>query len=246
MSYHGRTDARRGVSIRWLLLTATLVVSASSGAIADTIRPVESPLDALANTAAIIEGTVKENFYTFDSQAGPRTVAPLVDVTMDFGRCEDRTLELATLGGPIDEKQELYVPELPRLTDDTRYLVFLTNVNWFFSPVVENYVFRLETGPRGSDVLIAPSGHAVEGLTADGLQFSDEPVVDTEVDASRPNAKPRLVENAAALLANAMSKESFLAAVRDLLRTVPLQGEFRGSPASDRVWNRIPTETPPL
>jgi hypothetical protein len=75
-------------------------------------------------------------------------------------------------------------------------------------------------------VLIAPSGHAVEGLTADGLEFSDEPVMDTDVDVSRPNAKPRLAENAAELLANAMSKEDFLAAVRDLLSTVPLQGEF--------------------
>ena len=246
MIYKGKAAARHGAPIRWLLLIATLVISASSGAVADTIRPVETPLDALANTAAIVEGMVKENSYTFDDKAGPRTVAPLVDVTTDFGRFEERTLELATLGGPINEKQELYVPELPQLTDDTRYLVFLTNVDWFFSPVVESYVFRLEKGPRGTDVLIAPSGHAVEGLTADGLEFTDEPVVDEQVDASRPNVKPRPVENAAELLANAMSKDDFLAAVRDLLRTVPLQGEFRGSPARDRVWNQISTNPAPL
>jgi hypothetical protein len=123
MSYQGTAAAKRGAPIRWLLLTPTLVVSSSPGLIADTLRPVETPLDALANTAAIVEGTVKETSYTFDSAAGPRTVAPLVDVTTDFGRFEDRTLELATLGGPIDEKQELYIPELPQLTDDTRYLV---------------------------------------------------------------------------------------------------------------------------
>ena len=243
MIYNGKAAARHGAPIRWLLLIATLVMSSS--AVADTLRPVQNPLDALANTAAIVEGTVKENSYTFDEQAGPRTVAPLVDVTTDFGRCEERTLELATLGGPINEKQELYVPELPQLTDDTRYLVFLTNVDWFFSPVVENYVFRLEKGPRGTDVLIAPTGHAVTGLTADGLEFTDEPVVDTDVDVSRPNVKPRLVENAEQLLAAALSKDDFLAAVRDLLRTAPLQGEFRGSPAKDRVWNRIPTEALP-
>jgi hypothetical protein len=241
MRYQERASTRRRLPFRWLVLTATLVVSASPGAMADTVRPVETPLDALANTAAIVEGTVKENSYTFDEKAGPRTVVPLVDITTDFGRFEERTLELATLGGPINEKQELYVPELPQLTDDTRYLVFLTNVDWFFSPVVENYVFRLEKGPRGTDVLIAPSGHAVEGLTADGLEFSEEPVVDTQIDASRPNVKPRLVENADQLLTNAMSKDAFLAAVRDLLRTIPLQGEFRGSPARDRVWNQIST-----
>jgi len=245
MTYPLKAVVRRGAPLGWLLLTATLVMSSSLGAWADTVRPVETPLDALANTAAIVEGTVKESFYTFDSQAGPRTVAPLVDVTTDFGRFEGRTLELATLGGPIDEKQELFVPEFPLLTDDTRYLVFLTNVDWFFSPVVDDYVFRLEKGPRGTDVLIAPSGHAVEGLTADGLEFSDEPVVDQNVDVSRPNVKPRLVENADRLLANAMSKDDFLAAVRTLLSTVPLQGEFRGSPAKDRVWNRIAAEAPP-
>lgn len=231
----------RQLPFKGLLLTATLVVSLSPGATADTLRPVETPLDALANTAAVVEGTVREHTYTLDPAAGPRTVASLVDVITDFGVYGDRTLQLATLGGPINEKQELFIPELPQLTDDTRYLVFLTNVDWFFSPVVENYVFRLEPGPRGTDVLIAPSGHAVTGLTAEGLDFTEEPVVDTQVDVSRSHAKLPLLDGAAEQLATAMSKDDFLAAVRDLLGTVPLQGEFRSSPASDRVWNQIST-----
>ena len=246
MRYQERTAAPRRLPLRWLLLTATLVVWSSPGAIADMIRVVETPLDALANTAAIVEGTVRENTYTFDSAAGPRTVASLADVITDFGVYGDRTLQLATLGGPVNEKQGLFIPELPRLTDDTRYLVFLTNVDWFFSPVVENYVFRIEPDPRGRDVLIAPSGLAVVGLSADGLEFTDEPVVDTQVDFIRPHAKLRLLDGAAEQLATAMSKEAFLAAVRDLLRTVPLQGEFRSSPARDRVWNQIPIERAPL
>jgi hypothetical protein len=227
------------------LLTAILAVSSSTGAIADSLRAVETPLDALAATAAIVEGTVRENSYTYDSAAGPRTVATLADVVTDFGSYRDRTLELATLGGPISETQGLFIPELPRLTDDTRYLVFLTNVDWFFSPVVENYVFRIELDPRGTEVLVAPSGHAVVGLSAEGLEFSEEPVVDTQFDFSAPHAKPRLLEGADEILAGAMSKEDFLVAVRDLLQTVPLQGEFRSSPARDRVWNRITTEEAP-
>ena len=241
MRYQESISARRQPKFRWLLLAATLVVSSSTTAMADSIRAVETPFDALASTAAIVEGTVKENIYTFDRAAGPRTVATLVDVTTDFGRYGDRTLELATLGGPISEKQELLIPELPQLTDETRYLVFLTNADWFFSPVVENYVFRLEIDPRrGTEVLIAPSGLAVMGLSAEeGLEFSDEPVVDTQVDFSRPHTQLRLLDGAPAILASAMSKEDFLVAVRDLLRTVPLQGEFRSTPARDRVWNQI-------
>ncbi|MEA2600479.1 MAG: hypothetical protein QOF89_1471 [Acidobacteriota bacterium] len=230
-----------------LLLAATLTVSSNPVAFADSIRAVGAPLDALSNTAAIVEGAVKENTYTFDRMAGPRTVAPLVEVITDFGRYGDRTLELATLGGPISEKQELFIPELPQLTDETRYLVFLTNVDWFFSPVVENYVFRLEIDPRrGTDVLIAPSGHVVTGLSEAGLEFSEEPVVDTQVDFSRPHARFPLLKGAPELLATAMSKDDFLVAVRGLLSSAPLQGEFHSAPARDRVWNQIPTEAAPL
>lgn len=235
---------RRRPQLMWVLLTA-LAASSSTSAIADTARGVETPLDALASTAAIVEGTVRETAYTFDRAAGPRTVATLIGVTPEFGSYRDDTLQLATLGGPISEREGLFIPELPRLTDDTRYLVFLTNVDWFFSPVVESYVFRLETGPRGTDILIAPSGHAVVGLTAEGLEFSEEPVVDTQVDFSRLSAKPRLLEGADEVLAEAMSKQDFLVAIRELLSSVPLQGEFRSSPARDRVWNQITTEEAP-
>jgi hypothetical protein len=234
---------RYQLRFKGLLLAATLTVSSNPAAFADTVRGVETPIDALANTSAIVEGAVRENTYTYDRMAGPRTVAPLVEVVTDFGRYSDRTLELATLGGPFSRTQELFIPELPQLTDETRYLVFLTNVDWFFSPIVENYVFRLEIDPRrGTDVLIAPSGHVVTGLTEAGLEFSEDPVVDTQIDFSRPHAQLPLLEGAPALLATGMSKTDFLVAVRGLLSGAPLQGEFRSSPASDRVWNQIPTE----
>src|SRR5947209_11470107 len=117
MRYQEATSARRLPQFIWLLLTAILVMASSTGAIADSIRAVETPLDALASTAAIVEGTIRENTYTFDPAAGPRTVATLADVTADFGRLDDKTLPLDTLRGPISENQELFIPELPLLTD---------------------------------------------------------------------------------------------------------------------------------
>lgn len=222
----------------WLLL-AVLLLSWSRGAAADSDRPVENPLDALASTAAIVEGIVVGHDATYDDAAGPRTIARLSDVRTHFGRYDGRTLELPLLGGRITDDKWLYIPELPRLTEDTRYLIFLTNSAWFYSPVVGEYVFRLEPGLRGSEVLIDPSGHAVVGLTAEGIELSDEPVVDTQLDFLRPHAKERLIDPA--LLAGAMSKDAFFAAVQDLARTAPLQGDFRSAPAGDRVWNRMST-----
>jgi len=247
MRYQKKTSALRRLRFGRLLLAAALMVSWSRGAAADTLRGVDSTREALASTAAIVEGNVTQIAYTFDRDAGPRTVVTLKDLRAHFGRYADSTLELATLGGPVDERKWLYIPELPELTEDTRYLVFLTNVDWFFNPVVAEYVFRLEPGPRGNDVLIDPSGHAVLGVSAEGLELTDEPVVDTQIEFLRPNAKHRLLDGASALLAEAMSKEDFLAAIRDLLRDAPLQGEFRTSPARDRVWNQVPTaEEEPL
>jgi hypothetical protein len=219
MRYQEETSARRRPLCSLLLLAAILVVSSSTAATADTINAIGTPLDALASTAAIVEGTVKENAYTFDEKAGP--------------------LPLATLGGPINEKQGLFIPELPLLTDDTRYLVFLTNVSWFFSPVVEHYVFRLEPDANGNEFLISPSGHVVLGLSESGLQFSDDPVIDPQVDLGKPTDRNPLLDPA--LLTGALSKDRFLALVGRFVKTVPLQGAFIGSPATDRVWNQIVT-----
>lgn len=218
---------------RGLLLLAILALSWSGIATA-------GPLDTLAKTAAVVEGRVTAIAATYDRIAGPRTIATLSDVRAHLGRYDGRTLDVAMLGGRITDEKWLFIPELPRFTEDTRYLAFLTNAEWFYSPVVQDYVFQLETGPRGTDVLIDPSGHAVVGLSAEGLELSDDPVVDTQLDFLRPYAKPRVLDPA--LLANAMSKEDFLAAVAVLSRTVPIQGEFRSSPARDRVWDQLAVE----
>jgi hypothetical protein len=231
--------ARRELRIKGLFLAAILLVSWSRGAAADSDRVINSPLDALAGTAAIIEGNVVSHSMTYDSAAGPRTVATLYDIRTQFGRYDDRTLDVAILGGRVSEGRWLFIPELPRLTDDTRYLIFLTNDAWFYSPVVDDYIFRLEPGPRGSDVLITLEGHAVVGLSAEGIEISPDPVVETRFDFLTPYAKPRLLDSDPSLLASAMSKEAFLAAIEDLMRTVPLQGEFRSTPAGDRIWNQI-------
>jgi hypothetical protein len=221
-----------------MFLTAALSLLWSKQAAADTTDVVRSTLDAMSNTAAVVEGRVTEITYTYDPTAGPRIVATLSDVTTHFGSFGDRTLRAATLGGPISQRRWLFIPELPRPTADTRYLLFLTNVDWFYTPVVGNYIFRLELDPQGTDVLIDPSGHAVVGVSAAGLQLTRAPVVHGQFDFLTPHAKPTLLDSERSRLTGAMPKEAFLSTIRDLLQTIPLRGEFRRLPSAGRVWNR--------
>lgn len=209
---------------------------------ADTVSPVHSPHDAVLNTAAVVEGRVTDIRYAFDQAAGPRTVATLDDVTTHFGTFGDRTLAVATLGGPITPRRWLFISELPRLTTETRYVLFLTNVRWFFSPLVGDYLFRVEPDDQGREVLIDLAGRAVLGLTAAGLQLSPKPVVDMHLDFLTPHAKPEVSPSDRAVLGRAMSKAAFLVALGEILRAVPLSGSFERSPAAGRVWNRMSAE----
>lgn len=221
---------------RFTLLSAALLASLGGDLVADTRTVVHSTLDAVSNTAAIVEGHVTEYRYAYDAASGPRTVATLTHVTTHFGDFRDETFKVATLGGPITQRRWLFIPELPHLTADTRYLIFLTNVDWFYTPIVGNYVFRLEPGPAGADVLIDPSGHAVVGVSPAGLKLTPDPVVDGQLDFLTPQAKPRLLDEQRPQLARAMSKDAFLSSIRTLLQSVPLTGEFRSLPTAGRVW----------
>jgi hypothetical protein len=244
MRYQTKITARLRPQLGGFLLIAVLMAFTSATAFADSVRAVQTPLDALASTAAIVEGTVTDNSTTFDKNAGPRRVTTLSSVTVDFGSFADKTLSLATLGGPINDTQGLFIPELPILTDDTRYIVFLTNATWFFSPVVENYAFRIENDAAGNEILITPSGYLVLGIASDGLALSDNPVTGTQVDLAKPTAQLPLLGGA--VLTGAMPKATFLAVVGRLLSSTPLQGTFAAAPDASRVWNQIATNQPRL
>src|SRR6185295_3688262 len=189
--------------------------------------------------AAVIEGKASAGSYSWSTTAGPRTLFTLSDVRTHFGQTQAGSLQIATLGGPVSDARFLFIPELPRLTAETRYLVFLNNVDWFFTPVVGNYLFRLETGPKGTDVLIDPDGRAVLGVSEAGLDLTPDPVVDTTLDFLHPDAQPAILDRARPLLDGALSKEEFLAAIRDLQAIEPIHGEYRTLPTPGRIWDQI-------
>jgi hypothetical protein len=177
---------KRLILRRLMFLLATLLGLWSRESIADTIDVVRSTRDAIVNTAVVVEGRVTDITYTYDAAEGPRTVATLSDVTTHFGSFDESTLRIATLGGPISPTRWAFVPELPRLTKETRYLLFLTNVDWFYTPVVGEYIFQLELNSQGTDVLIGPSGHAVVGVNEGELSYTPAPVLDNQFDFLTP------------------------------------------------------------
>ncbi len=216
-----------------------LLTTASSSAVADTLDAVRSPADALANTAAVIEGHVARMGYTYDPAAGPRTVATFDQVKTHLGRLTLPEFSVATLSGPITQNRWLYIPELPQLAQDTRYIVFVTNVDWFYSPVVADYLFRIERRAKDdAEVLIAPSGHAVLDFSARGLLLSRDPATNPTPDFLTPLARPKWLDTAPRAMARAMTKGAFLAAVRRLATDVPPRGDVHPRPDPNRVWNR--------
>src|SRR5690606_32057317 len=115
--------------------------------------PIATPRDALVASAAVVEGEVTEIFYTYDEREGPRTVVTLSGVSVHLGEYEEDFVDIAYLGGPLPDGRYLNVSELPTFAFGQRYLVFLHEGGWFYSPVVTTHAYRLEKGPSGDDVV---------------------------------------------------------------------------------------------
>jgi hypothetical protein len=236
------TDANRNPSssrpYRRLTLVVTVIVGISGGraAMADSDRLIRSPEDALRDGSSLIEARVADIGFGYDPILGPRTITTLTNVMTHAGEVLSGNLQISTLGGPLPDGRTLDVPELPEFRLNSRYLVLLTGSNWFFSPVVSDYAFRIER-IGGRDVLVGQTGHAVVRLDARSLESTDRPVAATEVDARRPFAPPALVTDANVRAEAALSLPQFVEAVRQLSRGAPLRGGFKRNATTRRAWN---------
>jgi hypothetical protein len=213
-------------------------VGATTTALADTDNRVETLMDALDSTAAIVEGRVSDIAYAFDSVEGPRTVVSFSDIVTHFGSFDGAVLSIATLGGPLPDGRYLDIPELPRFTSDSRYIVFLTSSDWFFSPVVADYALRLEQqSSSGDDVLINQVGHAVVGDSALGLEFTRSPVFSNRHEGFARFEKPFAIDSAKSQLGGAVKKGSFLASLAALTQGKMKSGAVQPHPTPGRRWD---------
>jgi hypothetical protein len=129
--------------------------------------------DLLAQVHSIVEGTVGDIRFDHEDCEGPRTIIYLRDVATLLGGRHEGNLELRTFGGPLPNGNYVSASELPRYVLGGRYILFLRNTDWRFSPVIGNLAFRHEVivsgvSERGIEIstprLTHPAGRRVTGV----------------------------------------------------------------------------------
>jgi hypothetical protein len=223
------------------LLVAGACVVAVSLAHADSARFIRTAEDALVDSASIIEGRVADIRFTYHPVEGPRTVAILADVETHAGEFLGSEVQIPTLGGPLPKGRTLFIPELPHFRKGSRYVIFLTASDWFYSPVVANYAFRVEN-IAGRELLVSQSGHPIVGVSSSGIESAGMSVDLPALELKTRFDRPVLVSDAASRAEGALSKSNFLTLIKALSQTYPPRGTFKRNIASGKAWNITPTD----
>jgi hypothetical protein len=230
---------RRGIA-RSLPAVAVLAgcacLATASAARADSDQPVHSTRDALSDASSIIEGRVADIRFTYDPVTGPRTIATLTDVETHAGEVVGREVQIATLGGPLPSGRTLLIPELPQFRRGSRYVVFLTASDWFYSPVIADYAFRVET-IAGRDLVVTTSGNPVVAVSPSGIASSSRSVDPDGLEFRTRFDPPVLVSDAPSRVDGAMTRTTFVTLVKTLCRIYPPRGTFRRDITPSKAWN---------
>jgi len=140
----------------------------------------------LRMTGAIVEGTVTQIRYTYSKADGPRTHVTLSDVRAHVGQAPG-TVVLNVFGGPNPDGTESAIADEPRMIQGKRYLAFLTNRPWRFSPLARGLAFRIEP-VAGKSVLIADDGRPALSVGRNGIQLGKTALFE-RVDAPSADGK---------------------------------------------------------
>lgn len=118
---------------------------------------------------AIVQADLRDISTDYDRCAGPRTVLHLAGVRSLLGGPHTDTMSLRVFGGPVPGGRYADISESPRYQVGRRYLLFLFNTDWRFSPVIGELAFRVEP-VAGTEVLISPDGLGVTGVSPLGVE----------------------------------------------------------------------------
>ena len=113
---------------------------------------------------AIVLADVRDISTSYDRCVGPRTVLHLGNVRSLLGSPHTDTMQLRVFGGPLPNGRYVQASESPRYVGGRRYLLFLFNTDWRFSPVIGDLAFRVEN-IAGREVLVSPNGQGVTGVS---------------------------------------------------------------------------------
>lgn len=227
---------------------ASIARAAPAGA--PQARAVVDLASALAQTAAVVEGTVRELRAEYNDAEGPWTRIVLGDVQVHLGALPKaevgevgaagsparlaKSLELWQFGGSLPNGRLVVAAELPVLTKGKRYLLFLRNTEWNVSPIVGPWALRVEPLGRG-EALVTGDGQAVLGVGEAGLALGAALFEPVPLDGSP--ARP-LAAAAAAQAAALPDRAALLRALEAAMAAQQLQasGTFLARPAGRFRW----------
>ncbi len=113
---------------------------------------------------AIVLADVRDISANYDRCEGPRTILHLRNARSLLGSPHTDSMTLRVFGGPVPGGRYAHASESPRYVAGGRYLLFLFNTDWRFSPVMGSLAFRVEN-IAGREVLLSPDGQGVTGVS---------------------------------------------------------------------------------
>jgi hypothetical protein len=199
------------------------------------LAPVSDLQSAASQTAAIVEGYVKEIQYEYSEQDGPWTRVILSNVRAIAGDAPE-TVEIRHFGGPLPNGNLMVAAELPVFVPDREYVVFLRNTAWNVSPVVGDLAFRVEK-LDGGEVLVNSDGQPVTQIGAGGFDFGPALFAAFERAGTAPKA---ITDNLRTIDSKPLDRERFTISLRSALDAQALQiaGSFSAKPAGQFNWRR--------
>lgn len=213
----------------------------------DAGRVVPASAHPLAGVSSIIEADVAAMRHEYADEIGPRTVIKLSNILVHAGATPTGT-EFSQLGGPLPNGQIVHVWELPRFSIGSRYVLFLTAVPWFHTPVWGGLAFRVERFSTKT-IVLGPQGAPVLQFAPSGVRFAATRLVDSPLDFATPfSAQPRLptITDTHPDVVAALSKDEFVQAAvfASIDIGAPLGHPVSLAPTSSKHWSSHASPVP--
>lgn len=211
-------------------------------------------------SAALVEGTITNVAYTYDQFFGPREEITFSNITTHLGNYVGSEVVIRTLRGPIPDASDnavLMPSELPHFVQERTYLLYLRNTFWFYSPVVGDHAYRVETIGT-TEVLIDQVGLALNPNPTINAFFVSEqfnpdtftapqplafkPIFDTFADLARDNLpQPPLPGTDESTVENAHDRSSYVEFIKKEAMKCEraFEGVFYEWPDVTRQWDVI-------
>jgi hypothetical protein len=195
-------------------------------------------ISALAQTAAIVEGTASQISSEYTEQTGPWTRLEFTDVVVHRGRIGAEPLAFVQRGGLYPDGRRLKVSHVPEFVAGARYLMFLRNTRWNLSPIVGGYALRVD-----AEGLIGQQGGVLMRFSESGPSYSPRLFSQPDMNGSPP---ARLLDRT--LPSQIMSTGDVLDAV-DVQLAIwnrSIEGDFYNEPARRERRRRVAPAAPAI